>query len=135
MSLQNVYALSRLYASYDDAQHSSDDVAFQEFIGVLEIPTVYLINRVIQHAAGAECNHSFKHATRIRIYDKQDNSLQWREYSAVIVNDEQKPLWTANIRTMLSNDPFTISSNDLLRYPTALGSFDWSKIATLDELQ
>ena len=117
LSLYEVYALSRCNVGYDDEVHSSDQIGFLEYVGIMNVHSTYFLNR------------------NVYIYDKKDKVYKYYDEAQRIENPDQKELYSAGARVMLSHSMFVQPDNYNYRFPsTALGTFDWSKIVSLNEI-
>ena len=116
LSLQNVYALSKFVVNYDNAAHSSDTKVFYEKVGIMDTNETYFLNR-----------------KQIRLFNGTTFANP-QDITVEIENTDSQDLFAASAHIMLSNNTFTVTNNGLCRFPSRLGTFEWTKIVTLAEI-
>ena len=116
MSSQVVYALSKFTVNYDDAEYSDDSKVFYQVVNELEAHSIFYLNR-----------------DSVYTYVNE----QWIPNNIVspikIENPEENRWLSASAHIMLSHNRFTVTGN-IYRFPSALGTFNWTKIVSLNEI-
>ena len=116
LSDETVYALSKCAVNYDNAEYSSDSKVFFEVIEYLDADSIFFLNR----------NAIYKYKNNV--WTTEGNTAPVK-----IENTDDNKWLSASAHIMLSHGIFTKTGN-IYRFPTALGTFNWTKSVTLNEI-
>lgn len=116
LSVSPVYGLSECILTYNNSAHSTESVRFYEYLGIMDVNSTYFLNR-----------------EKLYVYDNNGKFVLNNE-TQIIENDEGTECFSVSAAVMLSNSKFTITTQKYCRFPSALGSFSWSKTVTPNEI-
>ena len=106
-----VYSLAKCTLGYNDAAHNTKTVVCCEYLGIVEDNTRYILYRHPDMVVQGE--------EEINIKNDEENPKEWLSLSG---------------HAMISKYVFTVTNSNLYRFPSRLGSFEWSKMITLDDI-